>query len=62
MMLCQEAQDKYSSLTSPDLISTSEVYVSMAIEDVMDRKMLARLVRELEKIGIVRAFFVDLTL
>jgi aspartate kinase len=37
-----------------DLISTSEVYVSMAIEDVFDRKLLARLVRELEKIGIVR--------
>ncbi|KAI0263030.1 aspartate kinase [Gloeopeniophorella convolvens] len=36
-----------------DLISTSEVFVSMAIEDVLDRKLLARLVRELEKIGIV---------
>ncbi len=37
-----------------DLISTSEVFVSMAIEDVLDRKLQARLVRELEKIGIVR--------
>ncbi|KAI0062615.1 aspartate kinase [Artomyces pyxidatus] len=36
-----------------DLISTSEVYVSMAIEDVLDRKLQARLVRELEKIGTV---------
>ncbi|KAI9452269.1 aspartate kinase [Russula earlei] len=36
-----------------DLISTSEVFVSMAIEDVLDRKLLARLVRDLEKIGIV---------
>jgi len=36
-----------------DLISTSEVFVSMAIEDVLDRKLQARLVRELEKIGIV---------
>ncbi|KAI9444102.1 aspartate kinase [Lactarius indigo] len=36
-----------------DLISTSEVYVSMAIEDVLDRKLQARLVRDLEKIGTV---------
>ncbi|KAI0044317.1 aspartate kinase [Auriscalpium vulgare] len=36
-----------------DLISTSEVYVSMAIEDVLDRKRLSRIVRELEKIGTV---------
>ncbi|KAI0273237.1 aspartate kinase [Russula aff. rugulosa BPL654] len=36
-----------------DLISTSEVYVSMAIEDVLDRKLQARLVRDLEKTGIV---------
>ncbi|KAI9462827.1 aspartate kinase [Lactarius psammicola] len=36
-----------------DLISTSEVFVSMAIEDVLDRKLQARLVRELEKIGTV---------
>ena len=40
-----------------DLISTSEVFVSMAIEDVLDRKLQARLVRDLEKIGIVRFFF-----
>ena len=39
-----------------DLISTSEVFVSMAIEDVLDRKLQARLVRDLEKIGIVRLF------
>lgn len=37
-----------------DLISTSEVFVSMAMEDVLDRKLQARLVRDLEKIGIVR--------
>ena len=37
-----------------DLISTSEVFVSMAIEDILDRKLQARLVRDLEKIGIVR--------
>ena len=37
-----------------DLISTSEVFVSMAIEDVLDRKVQARLVRDLEKIGTVR--------
>jgi aspartate kinase len=37
-----------------DLISTSEVFVSMAIEDVLGRKLQAHLVRELEKIGIVR--------
>jgi aspartate kinase len=40
-----------------DLISTSEVFVSMAIEDVLDRKLHARLVRDLEKIGIVRLAF-----
>ena len=40
-----------------DLISTSEVFVSMAIEDVLDRKRQARLVRDLEKIGIVRLPF-----
>ena len=40
-----------------DLISTSEVFVSMAIEDVLDRKVQARIVRELEKIGIVRLSF-----
>lgn len=43
-----------------DLISTSEVYVSMAIEDVLDRKLQARLVRDLEKTGIVRLFFLIL--
>ena len=39
-----------------DLISTSEVFVSMAIEDVLDRKLQARLVRDLEKIGTVRIY------
>ena len=43
-----------------DLISTSEVFVSMAIEDVLDRKLQARLVRDLEKIGIVRFFFLSI--
>jgi hypothetical protein len=37
-----------------DLISTSEVFVSMAIEDILDRKLQTRLVRDLEKIGTVR--------
>jgi len=37
-----------------DLISTSEVHVSMAIEDCgLSKKVIARLVRELEKIGTV---------
>ena len=37
-----------------DLISTSEVFVSMAIEEIHDRKLQARLLRDLEKIGTVR--------
>ena len=36
-----------------DLISTSEVHVSMAIEDNLSRKMTDRLVSELEKSGAV---------
>ncbi|KAI0634832.1 aspartate kinase [Trametes polyzona] len=36
-----------------DLISTSEVYVSMAIEENMDKKVLDRVVRELRKSGTV---------
>ena len=32
----------------------------MAIEDVLDRKLQARLVRDLEKIGIVRFFFLPI--
>ncbi|KAF8899856.1 Aspartate/glutamate/uridylate kinase [Mucidula mucida] len=36
-----------------DLISTSEVHVSMAIEDNLARKLLERLVRELKKSGTV---------
>ena len=37
-----------------DLISTSEVYVSMAIEENLDKKVLDRVVRELQKCGTVR--------
>jgi aspartate kinase len=37
-----------------DLISTSEVHVSMAIEDGLAKKILERLLRELEKSGTVR--------
>ncbi|KAJ7581086.1 Aspartate/glutamate/uridylate kinase [Mycena floridula] len=36
-----------------DLISTSEVHVSMAIEDTLGKKMLDRLVKELKKSGSV---------
>lgn len=36
-----------------DLISTSEVHVSMAIEDVLEKRVVQRLVRELEKSGSV---------
>ncbi|KAJ7154652.1 Aspartate/glutamate/uridylate kinase [Mycena filopes] len=36
-----------------DLISTSEVHVSMAIEDGLGKKVLERLVRELQKSGTV---------
>ncbi|KAJ3478070.1 hypothetical protein NLI96_g10020 [Meripilus lineatus] len=36
-----------------DLISTSEVHVSMAIEDGIQKKMLDRVVRELQKSGTV---------
>ena len=38
-----------------DLISTSEVHVSMAIEDGLGKRMLDRLVKELEKSGTVSA-------
>lgn len=41
-----------------DLISTSEVHVSMAIEDNLNKKLLDRLVLELKKSGSVR--FIDL--
>ena len=37
-----------------DLISTSEVHVSMAIEDGSTKKTLDKLVKELRKIGTVR--------
>jgi len=40
-----------------DLITTSEVHVSMAIEDGSGQKRLDRLVRELKKSGTVCAFF-----
>ena len=36
-----------------DLISTSEVHVSMAIEDNLNKKLLGRLVQELKKSGTV---------
>ncbi|KAJ7033065.1 hypothetical protein C8F04DRAFT_1261158 [Mycena alexandri] len=36
-----------------DLISTSEVHVSMAIEDGLAKKLLERLLRELQKAGTV---------
>jgi len=37
-----------------DLISTSEVHVSMAIEDELAKKIIDRLVEELRKTGTVR--------
>ncbi|KZT00650.1 aspartate kinase [Laetiporus sulphureus 93-53] len=43
--------DRYGVVV--DLISTSEVYVSMAIEDHLDKKVLDRVVRELRKSGTV---------
>ncbi|KZT68332.1 aspartate kinase [Daedalea quercina L-15889] len=43
--------DRYGVVV--DLISTSEVYVSMAIEDSLDKKLLDRVVRELKKSGTV---------
>lgn len=45
--------DRYGVVV--DLISTSEVYVSMAIEENLDKKVLDRVVRELKKIGTVRS-------
>lgn len=44
-----------------DLISTSEVHVSMAIEDVWEKRVVQRLVRELEKSGSVSIFFLSLS-
>ena len=46
------ALDRYGIVV--DLISTSEVYVSMAIEENLDKKKLDRVVRELQKSGTVR--------
>ncbi|KAG6877763.1 hypothetical protein C0993_004137 [Termitomyces sp. T159_Od127] len=43
--------DQYNVVV--DLISTSEVHVSMAIEDALAKRLLDRLVRELRKIGTV---------
>ncbi|CCM05100.1 uncharacterized protein FIBRA_07307 [Fibroporia radiculosa] len=43
--------DRYGVVV--DLISTSEVYVSMAIEDGLDKKVMDRVVRELKKSGTV---------
>ncbi|KAI0777195.1 aspartate kinase [Trametes elegans] len=43
--------DRYGVVV--DLISTSEVYVSMAIEENVDKKVLERVVRELRKSGTV---------
>ncbi|EPS95608.1 hypothetical protein FOMPIDRAFT_1038452 [Fomitopsis schrenkii] len=43
--------DRYGVVV--DLISTSEVYVSMAIEDSLEKKLLDRVVRELKKSGTV---------
>lgn len=37
-----------------DLISTSEVHVSLAIENTLEKRLFTRLVRELEKSGSVR--------
>ncbi|KAH9911164.1 Aspartate/glutamate/uridylate kinase [Amylocystis lapponica] len=43
--------DRYGVVV--DLISTSEVHVSMAIEDGLDKKVIDRVVRELQKSGSV---------
>jgi aspartate kinase len=45
------ALDRYGVVV--DLISTSEVHISMAIEDTHERKVMDRLVRDLEKYGTV---------
>jgi hypothetical protein len=39
-----------------DLISTSEIHVSLAIENALEKRVFARLVKELEKCGTVRHF------
>ena len=43
--------DRYGVVV--DLISASEVHVSMALEDVLSKKVLDRVVRELRKSGTV---------
>jgi len=43
--------DRYGVVV--DLISTSEVHISMAIEDTHEKKVMDRLVRDLEKYGTV---------
>lgn len=47
--------DQYNVVV--DLISTSEVHVSMAIEDGLAKKLLDRLIKELKKTGTVSGFF-----
>ena len=49
------ALDRYGVVV--DLISTSEVHVSMAIEDGIQKKILERVVRELQKSGSVSSLF-----
>lgn len=49
------ALDRYGVVV--DLISTSEVHVSMAIEDGIQKKILERVVRELQKSGTVSSLF-----
>ena len=44
--------DRYGVVV--DLISTSEVHVSMAIEDGLNKKVMDKVVRELQKSGTVR--------
>ena len=45
------ALDRYGVVI--DLISTSEVHISMAIEDTHEKKVMDRLVKDLEKYGTV---------
>ena len=47
--------DRYGVVV--DLISTSEVHVSMAIEDTQEKKIMDRLVKDLEKYGTVSPRF-----
>ena len=47
--------DRYGVVV--DLISTSEVHISMAIEDTHEKKVMDRLVKDLEKYGTVSQRF-----